>query len=62
WRKELDSGIVASKLPPGTNLSDDSEAETIAINQANVEKLSLVDKEENDKDKKTRDRVPCWVD
>lgn len=54
WRKELDSGIVASKLPPGSDLSDDSEAETIAINQANVEKLSLVDKEENDKDKKNK--------
>ena len=54
WRKELDSGIVASKLPPGTDLSDDSDAETIAINQANVEKLSLVDKEENDKDKKNK--------
>ena len=55
WRKELDSGIVASKLPPGSDLSDDSEAETIAINQANVEKLSLVDKEENDKDKKNKE-------
>ena len=54
WRKELDSGIVAGKLPSGTDLSDDSEAETIAINQANVEKLSLVDKEENDKDKKNK--------
>ena len=54
WRKELDSGIVARKLPSGTDLSDNSEAETIAINQANVEKLSLVDKEENDKDKKNK--------
>ncbi|MFB3116179.1 MAG: serine/threonine protein kinase [Gammaproteobacteria bacterium] len=54
WRKELDTGIVASKLPSGTELSDDSEVETIAINQANVEKLSLVDKEENDKDKKNK--------
>ena len=55
WRKELDSRIVASKLPPGSDLSDDAEAETIAINQANVEKLSLVDKEENDKDKKNKE-------
>ena len=60
WRKELDAGIVDSKLPPGTDLSDDSEAETTAINQANVEKLSLVDKEENDKDKKNK-KPRSWL-
>jgi len=60
WRKELDTGIVDSKLLPGTDLSDDSEAETIAINQANVEKLSLVEKEENDKDKKNK-KPRSWL-
>ena len=60
WRKELDTGIVDRKLLPGTDLSDDSEAETIAINQANVEKLSLVEKEENDKDKKNK-KPRSWL-
>jgi len=60
WRKELDTGIVDSKLLPVTDLSDDSEAETIAINQANVEKLSLVEKEENDKDKKNK-KPRSWL-
>ncbi len=55
WRKELDTGIVASKLPPGSDLSNGPEAETIAINQADVEELSPVDKEENDKGKKNKE-------
>jgi len=68
WRKELDTGVVNTNLTPDKELPQDTEAETVAIPhvagdvsaQVTVEKLALVEKEEDVKGKKIK-KPRSWL-
>jgi serine/threonine protein kinase len=59
WRKEL-GGVINTVQPTGMNESYDSEVKTVAINQAGIEKLALVEKEEDVKGKQIK-KPRSWL-
>jgi len=58
WRRELGTGVVNTNLSTDKELPQDTEAETVAIphvaGDVTVEKLALVDKEDDDKAKNNK--------